>query len=298
MLAGIIVTGFLLFRQDVTLYNTSAVAQSSPDIKAGGDKAVLTLSNGKQIVLNDVDTGNIANVAGLRIYKTAEGEIVYEATGDKTDTGTNHIATPRGGQYRIVLQDGSKVWLNAASSLSYPAVFAKDERQVILSGEAYFEVAKDAAKPFKVVTPTQTVHVLGTHFNVNAYNDNSLVRTTLLEGSVSVIASATAERTILKPGEQARLNNQTGTLLKSNVNEQDAVAWKNGYFVFNDTYLNEVLSQLSRWYDVRIDPAAIPSIRYTGVIPRNEPLSKVIEMLEFTGDQQFYIENKTIKIKH
>lgn len=299
VLAGVIVTGFLLFQPDATLSNTSsAITASSPEIPAGGDKAVLTLSNGKQILLNDVNAGDIAKQAGLRIYKTASGEIVYEATGNGTDTGLNHIATPRGGQYRIVLQDGSKVWLNAASSLSYPASFPKEERKVTLSGEAYFEVAKDAARPFKVITPSQRVDVLGTNFNVNAYPENTTVHTTLLEGSVSITANASAQKTILKPGEQARLNNQTGSLLKSMVHAQDAIAWKNGYFVFNDTYLTEVLLQLSRWYDVQIDPATIPTIRYTGVIPRTEPLAKVLDMLEFTGDQQFYIENKTIKIKH
>jgi ferric-dicitrate binding protein FerR (iron transport regulator) len=295
VLTGIVVAGFLLY-QPATLQHTATIAPVQ-EIPAGSDKAVLTLANGKQILLNDADSGDIARQAGLRIYKTATGEIVYEATGNSTDTGSNHIATPRGGQYRIVLQDGTKVWLNAASSLTYPAVFATAERKVTLSGEAYFEVAKDAGKPFKVITATQTIDVLGTNFNVNAYNDNSLVSTTLLEGSVRITAAASTQRTILKPGEQARLNNQTGTLLKSSVNEMDAVAWKNGFFVFNDTYLTEVLLQLSRWYDVQIDPATIPKIRYTGVIPRDQPLSKVLDMLEFTGDQQFYMEHKTIKIR-
>ncbi|CAL1518434.1 FecR domain-containing protein [Chitinophaga sp. MM2321] len=296
-LTGIIITCFSLYKPATHKF-MAAAKHVAHDIPAGGDKAVLTLSNGQQISLSDAASGDIARQTGLRIYKTATGEIVYEATGgtNKADTGFNKIATPRGGQYRIVLQDGSKVWLNAASSLSYPATFAAGERKVQLDGEAYFEIAKDANRPFKVSTTTQTVEVLGTHFNINAYNDNAQERTTLLEGSVS-ITTAAAARSLLQPGEQCSINNQTGAQQKSKANAEETIAWKNGYFVFNDTYLSEVMLQLSRWYDVRVDPATIPKIRYNGIIPRNEPLSKVLEMLEFTGGLKFYIDERTIKVK-
>lgn len=297
-LTGVLVTGFFLYQSATRSGKSSRSIAVAQNIPAGGNKAVLTLSNGKEIVLNDAGQGDIVKQAGLRIYKTAAGEIVYEAssTGNPSDTGINRITTPRGGQYSVVLPDGSKVWLNAASMLSYPVNFAASERRVTLQGEAYFEVAKNAKRSFKVITAQQTVEVLGTHFNIDGYNDNAMVRTTLLEGSVKVV-TAPGTTLMLKPGEQARLNSQTGTLLKSNVNEEDAIAWKNGYFIFNDTWLTDVLLQLSRWYDVQIDLATIPRIRYSGTIPRNESLSKVLDMLEFTGDQHFEIVNRTIKVK-
>lgn len=296
--AGILAATVFLYRSPARKEPPAAVAVASQDISAGGNKAVLTLANGKEIVLSDAGAGDIVKQAGLRIYKTAAGEIVYEATGtgNSSDTGINRIATPRGGQYSVVLPDGSKVWLNAASALSYPVNFAAKERRVTLQGEAYFEIAKNAGRAFKVITTTQTVEVLGTHFNVDAYSDNTVVRTTLLEGSVKVV-TAPGTQLMLQPGEQARLNNQTGALQKSNVNEEDVIAWKNGYFIFNDTWLTDVLLQLSRWYDVQVDLATVPRIRYSGTIPRQKNLQEVLAMLEFTGNRHFEIVNRTIKVK-
>lgn len=297
-LTGILVVSMFLYRSATDKKQPAVVATASQNIPAGGNKAVLTLANGKEIVLSDAGAGDIVKQAGLRIYKTAAGEIVYEATttGNASDTGTNRIATPRGGQYSVVLPDGSKVWLNAASTLSYPVNFAAKERRVTLQGEAYFEIAKNAGRAFKVITATQTVEVLGTHFNIDAYSDNAMVRTTLLEGSVKVV-TAPGTQLMLKPGEQARLNNQTGTLQKSNVSEEDVIAWKNGYFIFNDTWLTDVLLQLSRWYDVQVDLATVPGIRYSGTIPRRKTLQEVLAMLEFTGNRHFEIVNRTIKVK-
>lgn len=294
-LTGILAATVFLYRPATHKDQPAAVAAVSQNIPAGGNKAVLTLANGKEIMLSDAGAGDIVKQAGLRIYKTATGEIVYEATatGNASDTGINRIATPRGGQYSVVLQDGSKVWLNAASTLSYPVNFSAGERRVTLQGEAYFEVAKNADRAFKVITATQTVEVLGTHFNVDAYSDNALVRTTLLEGSVKVV-TAPGTQLMLKPGEQARLNNQTGALQKSNVSEEDVIAWKNGYFIFNDTWLSDVLLQLSRWYDVQVDLSTVPRIRYSGTIPRRKTLQEVLAMLEFTGNRHFEIVNRTI----
>lgn len=296
VLAGVIAAGFYL-QQRTSPAGGQLAVNKMQDAAPGGNKAVLTLANGKKISLSDAGTGDIARQAGLRIYKTAAGEIVYEAASGTGSTGINEIATPRGGQYKVVLQDGSRVWLNAASSLRYPATFAASERTVELSGEAYFEIAGDAKRPFKVSTPAQTVEVLGTHFNINAYKENKQVNTTLLEGSVKVTTAA-APAMILKPGEQASLNNQTGALSKSMADAETAIAWKNGFFIFNDTYLSEVMLQLSRWYDVQVNLSTIPKMRYNGVIPRNEPLSKVLSMLEFTGDVHFTLENNTISVKH
>lgn len=297
-LTGVLAATVFLYRPATHKHQPAVVATVTQNIPAGGNKAVLTLANGKEIVLSDAGEGDIVKQAGLRIYKTAAGEIVYEATatGNASDTGINRIATPRGGQYSVVLPDGSKVWLNAASALSYPVNFAARERRVTLQGEAYFEIAKNAGRAFKVITTTQTVEVLGTHFNVDAYSDNAMVRTTLLEGSVKVVTAPGAQL-MLKPGEQARLNNQTGALQKSNVSEEDVIAWKNGYFIFNDTWLTDVLLQLSRWYDVQVDLATVPRIRYSGTIPRQKTLQEVLEMLQFTGNRHFEIVNRTIKVK-
>ena len=297
-LTGALAATAFLYRPATHKSQPAVVAAASQNIPAGGNKAVLTLANGKEIMLSDAGAGDIVKQAGLRIYKTSAGEIVYEATatGNVSDTGINRITTPRGGQYSVVLPDGSKVWLNAASSLSYPVNFSARERRVMLQGEAYFEIARNAGRAFKVVTATQTVEVLGTHFNVDAYSDNAMVRTTLLEGSVKVV-TAPGTQLMLKPGEQARFNNQTGALQKSNVSEEDVIAWKNGYFIFNDTWLTDVLLQLSRWYDVQVDQATIPRIRYSGSIPRQKTLQEVLAMLEFTGNRHFEIVNRTIKVK-
>lgn len=292
MLAGLIALAVYLKpeRHPATSALATAVQQ---DIPAGTDKAVLTLADGKKITLGTAADEAVAKQAGLRVYRSDSGEIVYEATG--AGSGFHEISTPRGGQYRVVLQDGSKVWLNAASSLRYPATFTGSTRTVELKGEAYFEIAGNARQPFIVQTPSQQVEVLGTHFNVNAYEENTHTQTTLLEGRVRV--SAGSSGLILHPGEQARLNHQ-GALSKAPADANAAIAWKNGYFIFNETYLTEVLQQLSRWYDVEADLKTIPKMRYNGVIPRNVPLSKALEMLEFTGGVKFNVNNNKISIRH
>ncbi|MBC9912939.1 FecR family protein [Chitinophaga varians] len=292
MLTGLI--ALVMYLKPERHATRSALATAvQQDIPAGTDKAVLTLANGKKITLGTADDEALARQAGLRVYRSDSGEIVYEATG--AGSGFHEIATPRGGQYRVVLQDGSKVWLNAASSLRYPATFTGSTRTVELTGEAYFEIAGNARQPFIVHTPSQQVEVLGTHFNVNAYEENACTQTTLLEGRVRV--SAGRNGLILRPGEQASLYHQ-GALSKAPADANAAVAWKNGYFIFNDTYLTEVLQQLCRWYDVEADLKSVPNMHYNGVIPRNVPLSKALEMLEFTGGVKFNVNNNIIRVRH
>lgn len=293
MLTGLIALAVYLTPQKKHEARSALATAVQQDFPAGSDKAVLTLANGKKITLGTADDEAAAKQAGLRVYWSDSGEIVYEATG--AGSGFHEIATPRGGQYRVVLQDGSKVWLNAASSLRYPATFTGSTRTVELKGEAYFEIAGNARQPFIVQTPSQQVEVLGTHFNVNAYEDNAHTQTTLLEGRVRV--SAGNSGLILRPGEQASLNHM-GALSKTPADANAAIAWKNGYFIFNETYLSEVLQQLSRWYDVEADLKTIPKMRYNGVIPRNVPLSKALEMLEFTGGVKFNVNNNKISIRH
>ncbi|NML38065.1 DUF4974 domain-containing protein [Chitinophaga sp. G-6-1-13] len=291
MLAGLI--ALAIYLKPERQFKPALATAVQQDIPAGTDKAVLTLANGKKIILGTANDEAVAQQAGLRVYRSDSGEIVYEATG--AGSGFHEIATPRGGQYRVVLQDGSKVWLNAASSLRYPATFTGSTRTVELKGEAYFEIAGNARQPFIVYTPSQRVEVLGTHFNVNAYEENACTQTTLLEGRVRV--SAGHNGLILNPGEQASLYHQ-GALSKAPADANAAVAWKNGYFIFNDTYLTEVLQQLSRWYDVKADLKTIPNMHYNGVIPRNVPLSKALEMLEFTGGVKFNVNNNIISVRH
>ncbi|WP_432327294.1 FecR family protein [Mucilaginibacter sp. P25] len=196
----------------------------------GGNKAILTLGDGSTIVLNGAKIGKLARQDNILIKKAADGQISYRDVVVDFHPSKNIIyntaTTPQGGQYQFILADGTKVWLNASSSIKYPVVFNGNERRVELTGEAYFEVAHNAKKPFKVISNGQTVEVLGTHFNINAYNDEQAVKTTLLEGSVKVSAGKVSN--IIKPGQQARFDH--GLIDVMNVDADEVVAWKNGFF--------------------------------------------------------------------
>ncbi|HWW40353.1 FecR family protein [Pedobacter sp.] len=275
------------------------------DIKPGSNKAYLILSNGKRLSLTDAANGAIAKEAGVEITKTADGQVIYESRTSYSNA-LNTIETPKGGQYQIRLPDGSKVWLNAASKLIYPVTFiGRGQREVTLSGEAYFEIAKDKQHPFKVKSIGQIVEVLGTHFNINSYADEPVVKTTLLEGSVAVRhvegnaatrdLSSLRDDVFLKPGQQASL---TGAAIKvTDVNPDDAIAWKNGEFVFNDEPLQNIMRKIARWYDVDIIYKDInPNKPFGGSVSRFENISKVLEKLELTGSVHFKIEGKTIYV--
>ncbi|WP_316817404.1 FecR family protein [Pedobacter nyackensis] len=277
---------------------TSNDALAKEDVKPGGNRALLTLADGTTIVIDDAADGKLAEQSGVIITKTKDGQLVYqfkdtESTGKGLVSQFNVISTPNGGQYQINLPDGTKVWLNAATSLKFPVTFSNlNERKVELSGEAYFEVFKDKKKPFKVSSVNQEVEVLGTHFNVNTYKNESSSKTTLLEGSVQ-LHSAAAD-TKLKPGEQAVL--QGAAIEVNKVNTADVIAWKNGNFLFNDESLIAIMKQLERWYDVKVDYSTIPETHYDGFISKNVNLSEVLRRLEVTGNLKFKIENKTIKV--
>lgn len=265
------------------------------DIKPGTNRAVLLLADGSAVLLDDAQQGELSKQAGAVISKTADGQVVYEMQNQIEKNLApliyNTISTPKAGQYRLTLSDGTKVWLNAATSLHYPASFTGKERRVKLSGEAYFEVAPDASHPFIVETPKQSVEVLGTHFNVNAYEDEALTKTTLLEGKVKVLAGETAQ--VIKPGQEA--SNSTGTSIKvKEADTEEAVAWKNGYFKFNKADIQTIMRQLERWYDVKVEyKGAIPSDLFVGKINRSEHISGVLRILELSK-VQFSIENRTI----
>lgn len=276
--------------------NKPETKQVAQIIHPGGNKATLTLSNGTQIILDDAHNGRIAKQSNVNITKTANNQIVYAATGNngqQTAVSQNTISTPNGGQYQIVLPDGTKATLNAATSLTYPTEFHGSERVVQLNGEAYFEVAKNKKMPFRVMAGNQIVEVLGTHFNINAYQDEASVKTTLLEGSVKV---SSGENTMLiVPGEQAITNSgQTGAILKREVDVDQETAWKNGLFSFENEDLKSIMRQVARWYDVKITYAGnLSDEKFVGEIPRSSNLSDVFKILEL-NNVRFEVQGKTV----
>ena len=261
----------------------------------GGNKATLTLANGKVITLDDAVNGTISTQTNTKIIKLKSGLLSYQTSNSATNAlaSINVLTTPKGGQYQVELPDGSIVWLNAASSLKYPTFFSGNERVVELSGEAYFEVAKNKDMPFKVKVNDMEVAVLGTHFNVMAYNDESTVYTTLLEGSVRI--NTPQSGITIVPGEQARFStNSKIKVVDADVDE--AVAWKNGFFQFNSADMQTVIKQLSRWYDVNIVCDKKIDEHFTGTISRNVEADKVFKMLQSTGAIKIDVKNKQVLI--
>lgn len=272
----------------VIIYKYSKEATSSGpslaviDAEPGSNKAVLILSNGTQIDLNHAKNGELAKEAGMIATKNQEGEITYNMAERSTSADIfNTLKTPNGGTYMVRLPDGSKVWLNAASSLKYPISFlGRDERKVELSGEAYFEVAHNSAQPFRVVSGDQTVEVLGTHFNINSYSNESQIITTLEEGSVKV-SSKTASQ-LIKPGQ--RSINHSGNINLESADMETTLAWKNGNIIFKSASVEEIMRQVERWYDVKVSYEGKPSKRlFSGGISRTSKLSVLLSVLKDSG---------------
>jgi transmembrane sensor len=268
------------------------------DIPPGGNRALLTLPGAGPIVLNDSSSRQLENRTGGSIVKAGSGILVYKANAQAGHSGTeteifNTISTPRGGQYQVILPDGTHVWLNAASSLRFPSAFKGEKRLVKLNGEAYFEVAKNKRMPFIVQTENQEVEVLGTHFNISSYTDETATKTTLLEGSVKVTAQ-TGQK-VLSPGEQAQTNKDTRMIKVMPVSIEDAIAWKNGYFVFNDEKLESIMHRVSRWYDVEYHfEGKQGDLSFLGVVERSKNISSLLKVLESTGNVHFKIEGRKI----
>lgn len=261
----------------------SVVKLPSPELQPGKNGAILTLADGRNLVLDSMPDGLVASQGNTNITLT-NGKVLYGNSKDDkpaVPTGMNTLNTPRGRQYQLELQDGTKVWLNAASSITYPTVFDSKERIVKVSGEIYFEVAKNKV-PFKVELANKTqIEVLGTHFNVNAYDNESSFNTTLLEGSVR-IRTPMGGSVLMKPGEQAQVNDK-GVKLVRNIDLDNVMAWKNGLFSFTDAKLETVMRQLSRWYnvDVRYE-GKVPDVEFTGEIDKSLSLSQVLKGLTTT----------------
>ncbi len=252
------------------------------DADPGGNRATLTLANGNSIDLDDVANGNLTEQAGVQISKTTDGQLVYSIANSNNNPGlTNTITTPNGGQYQVRLPDGSKVWLNATSSLTYPISFANQkERKVELSGEAYFEVAHNTAQPFRVFTGSQTVEVLGTHFNINSYTDEKNVATTLAEGSVKVSTAGNSK--VLKPGDQSLV--AKGTIAIRQADLETVLAWKDGNMIFKSAVIEDIMKQVQRWYDIQVVyEGKIPQRLFSGGISRQSKLSVLLSILKDSG---------------
>jgi transmembrane sensor len=270
------------------------------DFMPGKNKAVLTLSNGQEVVLDDKGSGEIAHQDGVLISKLKDGQIAYTAA--KADQKSSHspnqlntLTIPKGGQYRLALPDGTLVYLNAASTLIYPAKFEGAERKVTLTGEAYFEVAKNRKMPFIVnVNNKQQIQVLGTHFNVEAYTDEQVINTTLLEGSVKILYQN--KQAFLKPGQVAIYTN-TANLNIAPADLDEAIAWKNGLFSFNNENITSVMKKISRWYDVDVVfKGDMQNVNYLGNYSRTKSLANLIKNIQLMDQVKISIEGRRITV--
>jgi ferric-dicitrate binding protein FerR (iron transport regulator) len=265
-------------------------------LRPGRNQALLTLVDGRTVLLDQAHLGLLAQQGGSQVQKTADGQLRYATSAPAAGQLLyNTVATPRGGQYQLTLPDGSQVWLNAASSLRFPVAFTGAERRVELTGEAYFEVAKDAKHPFKVTARGAEVTVLGTHFDVQAYDDEPALAATLLEGAVRL--GQGAQQALLRPGQQGRCWPQ-GTVQVREVDVQHAVAWKNGYFVFNDEPIEAIMRQVARWYDVDVQyQGTLTNKDFNGKISRYKDAADVLRVLELTGAVHFTTEGRRITVR-
>lgn len=304
--------GYFLFfpRSPKEMANTeNAFPRFKNDVAPGGNKAILTLSNGSSIVLDSAGNGMLAQQGNAKVVKLNNGQLAYHLSTDPpaaaTETAYNTLTTPRGGQYKLMLPDGTGVWLDAASSIRYPVAFAGNERKVEISGQAYFEVATLTAEgghkkiPFKVYIASPSggteVEVLGTHFNINAYDDEALLKTTLLEGSVKVSRGNAVQ--LLVPGQQAQLNENGEMHLFKNPDLAEVMAWKDGLFRFHDVDIGTIMRQVARWYNVDVYyKGSVPAYPFKADIQRDVPVSELLKLLELTNLIHFQIDGRKITV--
>jgi len=271
--------------------------QHQADIAPGKQGATLTLSDGRKIRLAEAATGEIDKQNGIRILKTKDGQLLYQLKDESAaDNKTNTLSTANGETYQITLPDGTKVWLNAASSLSYNTrLINSGKRQVRLHGEAYFQVAKDSKHPFIVASKDQTVEVLGTHFNISAYQDEQITKTTLLEGSVKIYPGHNKQKAVtIRPGQQAQSSAKSQILVTS-ADTEEAIAWTKGDIQFDHKTMPEIMQQIARWYDVQVVyQGEVPTGEWSGSVSRLRPLSQVLKMMSKSKEVRFRLEGKTI----
>ena len=307
-IAGMLGIAILFKDQIVSIGNQSQVVSSNQDIAPGRTAATLTLANGRKILLSAMPSGELANESGVTISKTSDGEILYEIKENSAAKPGQHnlLSTAMGETYQVKLPDGSRVWLNAASSLKYPVSFSSlKDRRVELHGEAYFEVAKDKLHPFLVETDGQEVTVLGTHFNIKAYQQDKNIVTTLAEGSVRVGYQASAwsdhgkivykDDVILSPGQQSLLKGETISVSKALLEE--SLAWKDGNFVFNDANIEKIMQDIARWYNIEVFyEGPFPTGAFSGNISRSKNISQILKALESTKLVHFKIEGRKVYV--
>lgn len=264
-------------------------------IEPGGDKAVLTLGDGRVVVLDDVNSGLVARVLGASILKSDSGQLRYDLSNEQPEAIVyNSIRIPKGGQYRLVLPDGSRVHLNSESFIKFPTRFSGDRREVELTGEAYFEITHDSARPFFVKTPKQTTKVLGTVFNVSAYTDDATTKTTLVEGSVEV-QGHTGKPIVLKPGQAAINGDSQSGLRVVQANLDAELAWQSGYFVFNNEDIKSIMKRISRWYDVEVEyQGDVEFKRFGGIFQRSKSIAQLLDNFKETGIIDFKIVERRV----
>ncbi|WP_461789730.1 FecR family protein [Pedobacter sp.] len=266
------------------------------DVAPGKNGATLTLGNGKKIAINDALSGDIANEAGVKIFKNEKGQLIYQVIETQNSALTfNTLTTTRGEQTEVLLPDGTLVFLNSQSSLNFPTNFkGAKERKVTLTGEGYFEVTKNKLQPFIVASNQQLVKVLGTTFNINAYTDEPHTATTLLEGSVNITNTNNQRSATLSPGQQATLS--TDQLEIKTVETDDVVAWKNGYFMFNNETLSTILNRVSKWYDVDViyKDDAMKNKTFFGSISRYKNISELLKIIQKTDVATFEIKGRQV----
>ncbi|MGE8380674.1 MAG: FecR family protein [Sphingobacterium sp.] len=284
---------FYIFQKQAAQLPSSAEKQSST-ISPGTDQAILTLGNGEKILLDDSKNGELSTEGNIRINKLKSGNLVYTASKKVSKVLSNTLSTPRGGRYQLTLADGTQVWLNAQSSITYPSAFQGSAREVTITGEVYFEVAHNAKMPFRVRSENQLIEVLGTHFNVNTYNVKSSAKTTLLSGSIAL--TNTHQRIILKPGEQGIVAGRSMSV--KNVDPAEVIAWKEGYFDFTDADIGSVIDELGRWYnvDIRYNGTATHET-FTGRIPRSWPFEKVLNLLKTFKSIQVEMQGRRLIVE-
>ena len=257
----------------------------------------LTLNDGRVLQVQQWSGDSVIQESGTGILVSAGQQMIYQAENVQLEEEIfNTLSVPRSTEYQVQLSDGTRVWLNSESELRYPVDFVGTERKVFLKGEAYFQVAKDATKPFRVMVNDMQVEALGTEFNINAYRDDDCLRTTLAEGKVRVSYPDTRQECILVPGEQAVL--KEGVITTGQVNVDDIIAWKKGRFVFSDMSLEAIAHQLERWYDVeiRFDDTVAKYYRFTGVMKRYNELEQVLGLIEETTNVRFKVEGQQVKV--
>jgi len=296
-LAILLGIGIILSNRQKPKLTVINVVQKS--IVPGSQKAILKLAGGEQIILDNQRQGKVANQYGIAIRKNGLARITYSAVaknaGHTSDQLYNTIETPRGGQYSIQLPDGTVVWLNAESSLRYPLRFAKNERRVFLTGEAYFEVAHNKNQPFKVISNNQEIRVLGTHFDVKSYSDDDAASTTLLEGSVLIHNLALNKSQLLVPGQQANLT--PNSMQVKAVNTQQVISWKKGYFLFDNMDISNIMKLISRWYDVDVKYVNVDQREtFGGTFSENTDLKELLQNLQQLGHLHFQIDGRKIVI--